>query len=123
MAWIELSKYSSKYKISVSALREKIHLNQIDFVFHLGKYKIRDEPLDKMFSFVEDLKGREDLTQIDQKIRNLVFQLQKKKKDFEDLKNQYDDLKNLCYWLEEENKKMRHIINGVNRIDSFLKNE
>lgn len=43
--WLPLADYSMKYKISVSTLRRKIKVEDIQFRFDDGKYFILDEPV------------------------------------------------------------------------------
>lgn len=57
----------------------------------------------------------------DQKIQKLEFQLQCKQKEVRELKNKYDDLSHLFSWMEEEYKQMQYIVNGIHRIDSYIK--
>ncbi len=44
-AWIPLSDYSSKHKVSVSTLRRRIKAEDIHFRFEDGKYFLLDEPM------------------------------------------------------------------------------
>jgi hypothetical protein len=44
-SWLTLLDYSSKYKVSVSTLRRKIKIEDINYRFEDGKYFISDEPM------------------------------------------------------------------------------
>jgi hypothetical protein len=44
-SWLPLLDYSAKYKVSVSTLRRKIKIEDINYRFEDGKYFISDEPM------------------------------------------------------------------------------
>lgn len=123
MKWINIKNYCQKYQVSFSSLREKIQLKEIDFIFHDNQYKIRDVPLYESASFKEHLEGHDDLVQVDKKVRELRFKLQSKSREYEKLKNQFEDLNNLFKWIDKENQEMKQILQGLNRIQSYLKDD
>jgi hypothetical protein len=43
--WLPLNEYSTKYKISLSTLRRRIHSDNADYRFENGKYWLADRPI------------------------------------------------------------------------------
>ena len=46
-AWLQLSDYSNKYRVSVSTLRRRIKSGEIQYQFEEGKYWIPDRNIEK----------------------------------------------------------------------------
>lgn len=120
MNWIDINEYASKYSVTIHSLRNKILLNEIEFVCNSGKYKIKDEPLEKDFSFKENIQDTKPFN-YEKIISTLEKNLEEKTKEYQRLNTQYVDLKNLFDWIEQENKQMKKVIKGLERIDDFLK--
>ena len=47
-AWLQLSDYSNKYRVSVSTLRRRIKAGEIQYQFEDGKYWLPDRAIEKV---------------------------------------------------------------------------
>ena len=120
MKWITLYEYSKKYAISLSALKNKIHLNQIEYIFTSGHYKLKDAPVYEQSAFKVNTKPQVFLDNLEEKVKEYALLLNEKNKELQKLKADYDDLKNLVQWLEKDNQQMREIITSVERMEAWL---
>lgn len=120
MKWIDITEYASKYSTNLHTLRNKIILNEVDFIFDSGKYKIKDSPLED-HSYQHNTAHGGLLAHPDKTIQALRQQLESKIKNHNQLQEKYDDLQNLFQWIEQENKEIKLILQGLNRIDSYMK--
>ena len=120
MEWITLYEYSKKYAISMSALKNKIRLNQIEYIFTSGHYKLKNVPIYEQSVFKVSSKPQVFLDDLEDKVKEYTLRLNEKNEELQKLKADYDDLKNLIQWLEKDNQQMREIITSVERMEAWL---
>ena len=116
--FIPLNEYIHKYTVSMNELRRKIKLKQVEFVFSKGDYLVKDEPLEDHY-FIEYQGKQKTLVNQEERLKKLSVQLKEKIKELHQIKLEYADLKNLFQFLEKENKQMRDIILGLQKIDEW----
>ena len=119
--FIPLNEYTHKYKVSMDELRRKIKLKQVEFVFSNNDYLVKDEPLEDHY-FVEYQGKQKTLVDQEERLKKLSVELKRKTEELNKLKSEQEDLKQLCQFLEKENKQMRDIIVGVQKIDEWIAN-
>lgn len=137
-AYLPLTEYSTKHRVSISTLRRKIKTNEIRFRFDQGKYFILDEPEEKqthrsslkdaspsLNSVQNKTKPEQDvLTQSEVKTDEPILTaanrlltelkraytqiLQEKEEQILHLKEEVTDLKTLVRVLEAENDRLNH---------------
>ena len=116
--FIPLNEYTHKYTVSMDELRRKIKLKQVEFVFSNGDYLVKDEPLEDHY-YVEYRGKQKTLVDQEERLKKLSMQLKEKIEELHQIKSEYADLQNLFQFLEKENKQMRDIILGLQKIDEW----
>lgn len=115
---LPLIEYSTKYHVSISTLRRRIKLNQIDYQINHGKYLIKDLPLEKHHHPSLNDDGVENIKPIHYEFQtaNLLLSelkqayltiLREKEDQILRLKGQISDLETLVQALESENQRLR----------------
>ena len=120
MKWLSLVEYSYKYKVSVDALRKKIRLNQIEYMFVDHEYKVPDKTFFEHYPSHSDEEIKTKLIDYENKSKDLMLKLAKKDQDISQLKADYEDLKNLMQFLERENQELKDILCGIKKIEDWV---
>ena len=122
MKWIILEEYAKKYKTSLSLLKSKIRLGQVEYILTGGRYKLKDLPLYENSSLSSaPLPKNMMLEDLNSKIKDLTALVNKKTKEMNQLKANYEDLKNLSQFLEKENHELKDLLANVKKMEAFLK--
>ena len=119
MKWLSLIEYSHKYKVSVDALRKKIRLNQIEYMFVDHEYKVPDKTFFEHYcSDEEEIKTK--LMDYENKTKELMLKMVKKDQIISNLRADYEDLKNLVQFLESQNQELKDILCGVKKVEDWV---
>jgi len=116
--YIPLNEYTEKYKVSFQEIRKRIELKQVEFIFSNSEYLIKDKPFEQQYQLEKVnfavLNEAEEIKELTRKVNEAFGKLEK-------IQQENVDLKNLCEFLEVENKKLKEIILGNQRMDEWFR--